>query len=177
VEKYEGYGTSKEFHEMEALFMNPIEAVKYNFALRNDTEALKRVAEKNDIKCEKIVELNKLPTIIHWKDTLIKKGKEHFSENQYKYKRVVAVGDIHGDYEKLIKVLRHAKLINRKNDWIATNTILIQIGDLIDDDSHTKEIFDLFIKIKEQATKKGSIVYILIGNHELNNLQLVLSFK
>ena len=32
-------------------------------------------------------------------------------------------------------------------------------GDLLDDSSDTKEILDLFIKLKNQAPKKGSIVY------------------
>eukprot|EP00833_Pecoramyces_ruminatium_P010767 jgi/Orpsp1_1/1184799/evm.model.c7180000091014.1 len=98
----------------------------------------------------------------------IKKDKK---SEEKKYKRVVAVGDIHGDYRKLIKVLRTAKLIDHKGNWIAKDTVLVQTGDLIDRGSDTILIFDLMIKLKEQAKKHDSIVYMLLGNHEVMNLQ------
>ncbi|ORX76400.1 Metallo-dependent phosphatase [Anaeromyces robustus] len=87
------------------------------------------------------------------------------------FKRVVAVGDIHGDYRKLVKVLRTAKLIDHKNNWIAKDTAFIQTGDLLDRGSDTILIFDLMIKLKDQAKKYNSIVYMLLGNHEIMNLQ------
>ncbi|OUM61453.1 hypothetical protein PIROE2DRAFT_35723, partial [Piromyces sp. E2] len=86
-------------------------------------------------------------------------------------KRVVAVGDIHGDFKKLMKVLLTAKLVDRKGNWIAKDTVLVQTGDLIDRGSDTILIFDLMMKIKEQAKKHNSVVYMLLGNHEIMNLQ------
>ena len=52
---------------------------------------------------------------------------KHFPRRKYEYKRIVALGDIHGDYNKLVKILRHAKLINKRNDWIGTDAILVQV--------------------------------------------------
>ncbi|OUM64873.1 hypothetical protein PIROE2DRAFT_31150, partial [Piromyces sp. E2] len=85
--------------------------------------------------------------------------------------RVVALGDIHGDYKKLVSILRHAKLIDQKNNWIGYDSILVQVGDLMDRASDIKKIWDLLIKLRKQATKKGGIVYLLLGNHELSNIQ------
>jgi len=87
------------------------------------------------------------------------------------YERVVAIGDIHGDFKKLMKLLRTANLVDSKGNWSAKNTILVQTGDLIDRGSDTILVFDLMMKIKEQAKKYNSIVYMLLGNHEVMNLQ------
>jgi len=94
--------------------------------LRKNATAINDTAANNDFKFGKFIEANKLPNVIHWKDTLISKGKEHFSRKKYEYRRIIALGDIHGDYDKLVKVLRHANLIDRKNNWIGTDTILVQ---------------------------------------------------
>jgi len=124
---------------------------------------------KNEQKIEK-KKLNKLSTIFHWKDRLISKEKPN-KTSKSAYKRIVAVGDIHGDYDKLVKVLRHAKLINSRNNWIAHDTILIQLGDLFDFTNDVRKILDLFLKIKDQAKSKRSEVYNLYGNHEIFNLR------
>jgi len=105
------------------------------------------------------------------KDDKSSKSSSDKDKKSYSFKRVVAVGDIHGDYRKLIKVLRTAKLVNHKNNWIAKDTALIQTGDLLDRGSDTILIFDLMIKLKDQAKKFNSIVYMLLGNHEIMNLQ------
>ncbi|ORX72572.1 Metallo-dependent phosphatase [Anaeromyces robustus] len=88
-----------------------------------------------------------------------------------KYKRIVAVGDIHGDYNQLVSILRNAKLINKKNKWIGYDSILVQMGDLVDRGSDTKKVLDLMIDIREQAKRKGGKVNVILGNHETNIMQ------
>ncbi len=51
-----------------------------------------------------------------------KKGKR----DEQKFKRVVAIGDVHGDFKKFISILLQAKIINDRTDWIAKDTILVQ---------------------------------------------------
>jgi len=97
--------------------------------------------------------------------------KSKRAEKEKSFKRIVAVGDVHGDFRKLASVLYTAKLIDPYTDWIAEDTLLIQTGDLIDRGSDTIPIFDLMLKLREQAHKMGSEVYILLGNHEVMNLQ------
>jgi len=79
--------------------------------------------------CDRISS-NNLSTILRWKDRLISKGHSR-KLSKKDYKRVIALADIHGDYKKLIKVLRHAKIINKKNQWIAKRTILVQTVNLL----------------------------------------------
>eukprot|EP00833_Pecoramyces_ruminatium_P009595 jgi/Orpsp1_1/1183627/evm.model.c7180000086024.1 len=125
-------------------------------------------ALSNDKSFKKFIDSNKLPEIIRWEDTLISKGIKNFPKLKYKYKRTVAIGDVHGDFKKFESVLRHAKLIDKNNNWIATDTILVQ--NLIVDQISNK-IIDLLIKLRAQARKRGGIVYMMLGNHELYDMQ------
>ena len=53
-------------------------------------------------------------------------------------KRIIAIGDIHGDFEKLLESLKLAKLIpdntTRKTKdvkWLGKETIVVQLGDQV----------------------------------------------
>ena len=49
-----------------------------------------------------------------------------------KCKRIIAIGDIHGDYNAMIVALKKAKVINSKNKWCGKDTIVVQLGDQVD---------------------------------------------
>ena len=46
--------------------------------------------------------------------------------------RIVAIGDIHGDYDNYIEVLKNAGVINRRGRWGAGKTHVVQVGDIPD---------------------------------------------
>jgi hypothetical protein len=81
-------------------------------------------------------------------------------------KRIVAVGDVHGDHDQFVKVLRAAKIIGEKNEWIAGKTHLVQNGDVPDRGPDTKKALDLLMSLEKQAEKAGGRVHAIIGNHE-----------
>ena len=101
-------------------------------------------------------------------------------------KRIVAIGDIHGDFNALVKALYKANIITTDGDWDNSNkdTIVIQLGDLLDrggrgyedTDNYMEEIEILqFIEhLHKQASDPSknlnSAFITLIGNHELMNL-------
>lgn len=80
--------------------------------------------------------------------------------------RVVAVGDVHGDYEQFVAVLRSADLIDDQNNWSGGKTHLVQTGDVVDRGPDSRRIMDLLMKLEEQAAAAGGAVHALIGNHE-----------
>ena len=80
--------------------------------------------------------------------------------------RIVAVGDVHGDFDQFVKTLRAAEVIDEKNDWKAGKTHLVQIGDVLDRGPDSRKAMDLLMKLEEQAPKAGGAVHALIGNHE-----------
>ena len=84
--------------------------------------------------------------------------------------RVVAVGDIHGDYENYIDVLTNAGLINKSGNWAAGETHFVQTGDLPDRGPDTDRIIEHMKKLEGQARRAGGRVHALIGNHEMMNL-------
>lgn len=96
------------------------------------------------------------------------------------YNKIIAVGDIHGDYKIFIKVLLMCNLINNKLEWIGGDTYLIQLGDTLDgkrpdakieksflEESGEVEIIKLILELDSQAKKFNGRVISLIGNHEL----------
>lgn len=81
--------------------------------------------------------------------------------------RVLAIGDIHGAIQGLEELLREVELIDGKNRWIATDTVLVQTGDMVDRGAGTREVLDLMRRLESEAPAKGSSVEILLGNHEV----------
>ena len=86
--------------------------------------------------------------------------------------RIVAVGDLHGDYYNFIEILKDPKIrvIDDNLRWIAGKTHLVQIGDVMDRGPDAKKIFDLLKKLETEAEEAGGKVHMLIGNHEEMNI-------
>ncbi len=84
--------------------------------------------------------------------------------------RVVAIGDLHGDYPQYIRVMQSAGLIDRKGKWSGGKTHLVQTGDITDRGDDSRKIIDHLRKLARQAKKKGGFVHMLIGNHESMNV-------
>lgn len=84
--------------------------------------------------------------------------------------RVIAIGDLHGDYGQYIKVMQSAGLINNRGKWIGGDTHLVQTGDITDRGDDSRKIIDHLVKLSKQARKKGGYVHLLIGNHESMNV-------
>jgi hypothetical protein len=84
--------------------------------------------------------------------------------------RVVVVGDVHGDNDALVSILRSAGLIDQRGRWTGGKTHLVQLGDLLDRGPDSRKAMDLLMALEKQAAKAGGAVHALIGNHEGMNL-------
>jgi hypothetical protein len=84
--------------------------------------------------------------------------------------RVVAVGDIHGDLDSFVAILRQAKLIDGRNRWTGGNTTLVQTGDFLDRGTKDRAVMDLLMELQKQAARQGGRVVVLLGNHEAMNM-------
>lgn len=103
-------------------------------------------------------------------------------------KRIIVIGDIHGDWDMTMKSLRVANLIDKDGDWIGGDTVVVQVGDQVDrcrysgiacnkegatdlDEGNDWKILQYFTRLHNQAQKVGGAVYSLLGNHELMNVK------
>lgn len=85
-------------------------------------------------------------------------------------RRLVAIGDLHGDLSATRRALRLASAIDGEDRWIGGELVVVQTGDCIDRGSEDKEVLDLLDRLREQAQKSGGALILLNGNHELMNV-------
>lgn len=86
-------------------------------------------------------------------------------------KPVIVLSDAHGFYHSLSAILIHAGVIDPDLNWTGNNTILIQMGDIIDRGHEHKAIDMLLDLIQAEAPKYKGQVVRLLGNHELEILK------
>jgi hypothetical protein len=88
--------------------------------------------------------------------------------------RVVAVADLHGDYEQFIYILAHPQvgLIDNDLRWVGGKAHLVQLGDVMDrgNPPRPRKIFDLIMRLEKEAAAAGGMVHMLLGNHEEMNI-------
>ena len=81
--------------------------------------------------------------------------------------RIVAIGDIHGDLEAARGALRAGGLIDDTDQWIGAQSIVVQVGDILDRGDDERAILELFDGLKDEAQAMGGDVVVLNGNHEI----------
>lgn len=84
--------------------------------------------------------------------------------------RIVAVGDLHGDYDAWLRIARAAALIDGGGNWTGGNTTLVQLGDITDREPDSLKIIRSLQQLQKQAPRKGGKVIVVLGNHEAMNL-------
>lgn len=95
-------------------------------------------------------------------------------------KRIIAIGDVHGDFKALQRVLRLAKVINSEGHWIGRSTYLVQLGDQVDSlcrdntcslkDPEELRILLYLNQLDQEARRSRGRVISLLGNHEYMNM-------
>jgi hypothetical protein len=93
-----------------------------------------------------------------------------FADTFNDVRRVVAIGDIHGDHQRLVELLQAAGLVDAKNAWTGGATHLVLNGDFVDRGDHSRQVLDLLMDLEPQARKAGGWLHALIGNHEAMDL-------
>ena len=84
--------------------------------------------------------------------------------------RVVAVGDLHGNYDKLVRLLTAAELIDGERRWAGGRDHLVVAGDFLDRGPDDRPLMDLLRRLEAESVAAGGRVHVLLGNHEVMNL-------
>jgi len=93
--------------------------------------------------------------------------------DEWKYnnvERVVAIADIHGAYEPMLKALQNAEVIGKNLSWSGGKTHLVIVGDILDRGPDSRQAMDLLMRLEGEAVEAGGKIHVLIGNHEAMNL-------
>jgi Calcineurin-like phosphoesterase len=83
-----------------------------------------------------------------------------------------AIGDVHGDLDRLVALLVRAGLIDAKSDqpgevhWTGGNSVLVLTGDMIDKGPHPVAVIRLLAAMRYAAHRAGGQVVVTMGNHE-----------
>ncbi|MCH8018875.1 metallophosphoesterase [candidate division KSB1 bacterium] len=102
---------------------------------------------------ETIIELNKKET----------KNESVFTNIDSIY----VLGDIHGRFDILIKLLQNARVIDSNLNWIANQKHLVALGDIFDRGQDVTRTVWFLYKLERQAKEQGGRVHLVLGNHEI----------
>lgn len=80
------------------------------------------------------------------------------------------IGDIHGDLDKTLELLRGSKIINGDLNWIAGDSTFVFIGDLVDRGPKSIECVQFVMRLQKEAAESGGEVVSVLGNHDLTFL-------
>ena len=92
------------------------------------------------------------------------------ASNANAQERIIAIGDLHGDYDAFEALLLDAGLINKRGRWTGGETILVQTGDVPDRGPESLKIIKRLQNLQKKAPRKGGKVITLVGNHEAMNV-------
>jgi Calcineurin-like phosphoesterase len=83
---------------------------------------------------------------------------------------VVAIADVHGDFDDFVAILQHTGLIDKQNHWTGGKTTFVQVGDMLDRGPKPREVMHLMMALEKEAAQAGGGVVSLLGNHEMMNI-------
>ncbi|KAI0342803.1 Metallo-dependent phosphatase [Trametopsis cervina] len=85
-------------------------------------------------------------------------------------RKIVAVGDLHGDIGNAYEVLKMAGVVDEEGSWSGDVDVFVQTGDIIDRGDDTIKLYDWMDALREEAHAKGGIMLSHLGNHEWMNV-------
>ncbi|MGS0673490.1 shewanella-like protein phosphatase [Shewanella sp. 30m-9] len=81
-------------------------------------------------------------------------------------KKVVALSDVHGQYDVLITLLKNQKIIDADHNWAFGDGHMVMTGDMFDRGDQINEVLWFMYQLDRQAKAAGGMLHLLMGNHE-----------
>lgn len=78
-----------------------------------------------------------------------------------------AIGDVHGEYDRLTALLTGSGLVDNHLHWQGENATLVFMGDFFDRGPDGIGCLDLIRQLQLQARRASGEVHALLGNHEI----------
>ena len=84
---------------------------------------------------------------------------------------VCAVGDLHGDLDHALKALRLCEAVDAHGHWSGGTKTVVQTGDVVDRGNSSLPLLHALWTLRDEAAAAGGELVLLMGNHELLNMQ------
>ncbi|WP_144250540.1 metallophosphoesterase [Mucilaginibacter corticis] len=84
--------------------------------------------------------------------------------------KTLFVSDIEGEFKVFRELLLKSKVIDQEYNWIYGANNLVIAGDLFDRGKDVVPELWLLYKLEDEAKAKGGSVHVLLGNHDIMNL-------
>ena len=101
-------------------------------------------------------------------DTQGEKLREDINGTQ---RPLCAIGDMHGDPNHALSALRLCDAVDEAGRWSGGTMTVVQVGDVFDRGNASVALQQMLWELRDQAAAAGGELKLLLGNHELMNLQ------
>lgn len=81
--------------------------------------------------------------------------------------RILAISDIHGEYDALVLFLQRAGVIDTAGRWSWGDGHLVVVGDVVDRGARVTECLWFLHRLEQEAGRAGGRVHVVLGNHEV----------
>jgi hypothetical protein len=85
--------------------------------------------------------------------------------------RILAVSDIHGEFDHLVDILTKSGVIGAERQWNWADGHLVILGDVFGRGAMVTECLWLIYRLESEARESGGAVHFVLGNHELMALR------
>jgi hypothetical protein len=76
------------------------------------------------------------------------------------------VGDVHGEYDRLVALLGNAGLLDVKGQWVGGRRHVAFLGDIFDRGADVTRTLWFLYELERQARTAGGGAHLVLGNHE-----------
>jgi hypothetical protein len=76
------------------------------------------------------------------------------------------VGDVHGEYDRLLGLLGNAGLVDPEGQWVGGRSHVVFLGDIFDRGADVTRTFWFLYGLERQARTAGGGAHLVLGNHE-----------
>ena len=76
------------------------------------------------------------------------------------------IGDVHGEYDRLLGLLGNAGLIDAEGQWVGGGSHMVFLGDVFDRGADVTRTLWFLYELERQARAGGGGAHVVLGNHE-----------
>ena len=76
------------------------------------------------------------------------------------------VGDVHGEYDRVLSLLGNAGLIDADGRWVGGRSHIVFLGDVFDRGADVTRTLWFLYELERQARAAGGGAHVVLGNHE-----------